>query len=103
MKDAAGDIPGWANSLVMAYVKTCDDPLIQYAVKDSSISWLVDRIEETDTATFMIFHLGHHMEDEDHSNPRFATDGWLYIDTLSKKVYQYDLPNDSLIRWYGKP
>jgi hypothetical protein len=28
-----------------------------------------------------------------------VTDGWVYIDSLTRKIYEYDLPNDSLIKW----
>jgi hypothetical protein len=52
-----------------------------------------DGYQERDTVTFAMFRLGQNLED------RFAFGGWLYIDTAARSMYEYDIENDSLIRW----
>jgi hypothetical protein len=89
----------WTDSLVKIYVNNSTNPLIQAAVKDSSIAWMPDNLVLTDTAKYLVYHLGHNLEDENHANPRFATDGWLYIDTLTRKLYEYDVANETLTLW----
>jgi hypothetical protein len=85
----------WADGLAAQYIRRSDDPSILQAVSDSSIAWLWDRLLHTDTADYIVLQLGH----DEHSGDKriFATDRWLYVDTLSRKVYEYDIPNDSLI------
>ena len=88
------------DSLLTNFVEHTDNDLIKLTRQDSvSIEWMLDRVEETDSAIYTIFQIGHTMEDENHTNPRFITDGWLYIDSASQKVFEYDLPNDTLIEW----
>ncbi|RBL91814.1 hypothetical protein [Chitinophaga flava] len=101
-KETDGQSQAWTDSLLIEFIKSTDNQLIRYAAKDSSIRWMMDQVETTDSAVFMIFHLGHHTEEADHSDPRFVTDGWVYIDTLTRKVYEYDVAADSLKRWYKK-
>lgn len=88
------------DTLILEYINTTNNELIKMAVKDNlSEEWLLDRIENTDTAKYYIFQIGHDVSDSGNTNPRFVTDGWIYIDSLTRKIYEYDLPNDSLIEW----
>lgn len=88
------------DTLVLNYIQNTNNELIKLAVKDKlKEEWLLDRIENTDTAKYFIFQIGHDVVDEGNTNPRFVTDGWIYIDSLTRKIYEYDLPNDSLIEW----
>jgi len=59
----------------------------------------LDDVNVTDTAKYFIFHLGHDVADKGGKNKRFVTDAWIYIDSLKRKIYEYDLPNDTLIEW----
>ena len=87
----------WADVLVTQYISLTDNTAVQNAAKDSSIAWLWDQLLDTDSAKYMVCHLGHDYEDD--YGKRFITDGWLYIDTLTHQVYEYDVPDDSLIVW----
>ena len=90
----------WKDSLIIKYFSTTKNELIRLAPKDrTEEEWLFDRVEKTDSAVYFIFHIGHDVEDKNHTNKRFATDGWLYIDSLSRKLYEYDLPNEKLLEW----
>ncbi|KAA2243002.1 hypothetical protein F0L74_10805 [Chitinophaga agrisoli] len=89
----------WATGLVANYIDHTDNEGIRTIVNDStaSMKWMWDQLEKRDSSTYILVHLGHDQEDED--GARFATDGWLYIDTLTRRLYEYDLPNDSLVGW----
>ena len=91
----------WYDALVMNHIKKSDNALIKSSRQDTTIriEWLLDRIENCDTAKYLVFHVGHDLVDEGNSDPRFVTDGWVYIDSLTRKIYEYDLLNDSLIKW----
>jgi len=84
----------WVDSLVMKYISQTDDDLVKLAVKDTiPEEWSLDRMETTDTANCFVFQIGHSFEH------RFVTDKWVYIDSLTRNIFEYDLANDSLIRW----
>lgn len=87
----------WADGLAAEYIRRSEDPSIQQAVTDSTMEWLWDSLLHTDTAAYVVLRLGHEEYTEDKKS--FATDRWLYVDTLSRKLYEYDVPNDSLVRW----
>lgn len=84
----------WVDSLVMKYINQTNDTIIKLARRDNiPVEWMLDRTENTDTAKYLVFQIGHSFEH------KFLTDKWLYIDSLTRNIYEYDLPNDSLIRW----
>jgi len=90
----------WYDELIIKYINQSDNEFIKLSKKNSiKIQWLLDNIEETDTAKYLIFHLGHDVSDKGGKNKRFVTDAWIYIDSLKRKIYEYDMPNDTLIEW----
>ena len=90
----------WYDELVLKYINQTDNQLVRLAIKDKySEDWVLDRRENTGGAYYLIFHIGHDLTDEGNTDQRFTTDCWLYIDSLTRKIYEYDLPNDSLIEW----
>jgi outer membrane murein-binding lipoprotein Lpp len=89
----------WADSLIKNYIIHSDNKLIRLALKDKiSEEWLFDQIIKTDTAKYFVFQIGHDVMDSGETNKRFITDVWVYIDSLTKTIYEYDLPNDRLVR-----
>lgn len=86
----------WIDTLAGIAVKSSDNPLIQYAIRDSSITWMWDGLTATDTACYIILQVGHHIDEE--GAPRFATAGWLYVDTLTRAVYEYNIPDERFIK-----
>ena len=93
----------WYDGLIADYIKKSDNKLIKTSLKNKErIEWLLDRTEKTDSTNYYIFNIGQDVSEEDGSEPRFTSDGWIYIDSISKKIYEYDLPNDSLIVWKNK-
>ena len=84
----------WVDSLVMKYISQTNDTLIKLVRRDNiPVEWTLDKTEITDTSKYLVFQIGHSFEN------KFITDKWLYIDSLTRNIYEYDLSNDSLIRW----
>jgi hypothetical protein len=90
----------WKDNLLAKYISKSDNTLIQAANKQKlNEEWLFDQEIVTDTASYLVYQIGHDVTDEKGSNPRFVTDQWVRIDTISRQLYEYDLANDSLIKW----
>lgn len=93
----------WYDSLVSDYINNSDNELIKLSLKNNvKVEWILDQIEKTDSTNYYIFNIGQSVSEIDGTNTRFSSNGWIYIDSISKKVYEYDLPNDSLIVWKKK-
>jgi hypothetical protein len=95
---AAGQLD-WCDDLIEDYVARSTDELLVLERKDTSVhfGWYLDRVEITGDKKFMIFHLGHEVSDEGNTNVRFVTNGWLYIDSLARKLYVYDFATDTIV------
>ena len=91
----------WCDNLIEDYVARSTDELLVLERKDTSVhfGWYLDRIENEFGKKYMIFHLGHEVSDEGNTNVRFVTNGWLYIDSLARKLYVYDFATDAIILW----
>jgi len=91
----------WCDDLIEDYVARSTDELLVLERKDTSVhfGWYLDRIENEFGKKYMIFHLGHEVSDEGNTNVRFVTNGWLYIDSLARKLYVYDFAQDTIILW----
>ncbi len=90
----------WYDKIISDYIKKSDNELIKLSLKNNTkIEWFLDRTESNDSTKYLIFNIGHDAYDEGKTNKRFSSCGWIYIDSLKRKIYEYDLPNDSLIEW----
>ena len=93
----------WYDKLMLNYVKNSENELIKLALKNKeNVEWVLDRTEVTDSTNYYIFNVGQDVFDEGNTNLRFSTCGWIYIDSLSQKIYEYDLPNETLVFWNKK-
>ena len=93
----------WYDDLIADYIIKSDNKLIKTSLNNKErIEWLLDRTEKTDSTNYYIFNIGQNVSEEDGSESRFTSNGWIYIDSISKKIYEYDLPNDSLFVWKNK-
>lgn len=84
-------------TLIVNYIRNSKNELVTLS-RDHE-EWIFDRTEKIDTANYLIYQIGHDVSDEGNTNFRFITDQWIYIDSLNSKLYEYDLPNDSLVEW----
>jgi hypothetical protein len=87
----------WVSDVVPIALKSSTNPLIRHELKDSSITWMWDKLVFSDTAAYVSLHVGHE-ENDKKGFKRFITAGWLYVDTLSRNVYEYSVARDSLIK-----
>jgi hypothetical protein len=86
--------PDWTVELVNKYIQETDNELISLNRKDSvELSSLEDEVKVTDSATYFVFHIGHSFEHN------YITDGWVYIDSATRKIYEYDGPAEKLVEW----
>jgi hypothetical protein len=93
--------PNWADKLVQDYINHSNNELIKSEPK-KDVKWTLDNIRNTDTAKYLVFHIGHESFDVNNGDTccyRFTTDEWIYIDSLRKSVYEYDLAKDKLNKW----
>ena len=90
----SGEKNNWLDSLTIKYINESNDSLIVLVRKDTiPFQWMLDRTEIRDLSKYFVIQIGHTFEH------KFLADKWIYIDSLSKKFYEYDLPNDKLIEW----
>ena len=90
----------WIDSLIENYVIQSKSPLINISQnKKVSEQWIFDQTINTDTANFLVFQIGHDELDNGRTNKRFVTDKWVYVDSLKKRLYEYDITSDSLTLW----
>lgn len=87
----AGASSKWTDSLIKDYISH-SSTFAHEADKDSLVYFL-DRRENTDSARYLVYQLGHSTEN------RFSTDQWLYIDSLTRTIYEYDVVDDKLVKW----
>jgi len=74
------------DGLIADYIKKSDNKLIKTSLKKKErIEWLLDRTKKTDSTNYYIINIGQDVSEEDGSEPRFTSDGWIYIDSISKK------------------
>ena len=90
----------WKNDLISYYVKNSKIELIVSALKSKdNLDWQFDQTIKNDSTQFYIYKIGVHVTEEDGSNPRFSSCGWVYLDSVKRKLYEYDLPNDTIVEW----
>lgn len=88
------------DSLIRNYITYSNNDLIKLSRKTKiQENWLFDQKINTDTATYYRFEIGHDVSDSSGKELRFVTDTRIYIDSLTKEVYEYNVSDDSLIEW----
>jgi hypothetical protein len=90
----------WQDDLISYYVRNSKNELIVSALKSKdNLDWQFDQTIKNDSTQFYIYKIGVHVTEEDGSNPRFSSCGWVYLDSVKRKLYEYDLPNDTIVEW----
>jgi hypothetical protein len=90
----------WQDDLISYYVRKSKNELIVSALESKdNLDWQFDQTIKNDSTQFYIYKIGVHVTEEDGSNPRFSSCGWVYLDSVKRKLYEYDLPNEQLIEW----
>src|SRR4051812_30079482 len=80
------------DSIILNYIKQSENDLIVYAREDTiPVSWMKEK-EIRDGTKYTMVRIGQSLE------YRFTTLGWIFIDSLGQ-VYEYELAEDSLVKW----
>jgi hypothetical protein len=91
----------WSESLLKMYMAFADNELIKQARKDNYYEeWIYDNTLKTDSAIYDAYRIGHDVPRKDYSDTDFVVDQWVYIDTMSKQLFEYDVPGRKLTRWW---
>ena len=83
----------WQDDLISYYVRNSKNELIVSALKSKdNLDWQFDQTIKNDSTQFYIYKIGVHVTEEDGSNPRFSSCGWVYLDSVKKNftntIYQ---------------
>jgi len=83
----------WKDSLIVKYINNSSSELIKIARQDTiPIEWMT-QTEIRNGVKYVMVQIGHSFEHH------FVANGWIYIDSLKKTIYEYDLANDTIIKW----
>jgi len=88
--DTIHEVALWANEYIIKYLESNKDRLTE--VDGRPVTYIKDTTERNERNYAMV-KIGHSFEH------RYVTDQWIFVDSLTKEIYEYDLPNDSLILW----
>ncbi len=93
--------PAWVDTLMIEYIRNTKNELVRNAFDKQKVyeEWLFDDTRKTDTATYWIFNVGHDVTDAGNTNLRFTADSWVYVDSLTKRIFEYDAGNETLTKW----
>ena len=80
----------WADDFILDYLEHNSERLTE--VDGYPVSYIKDTITRQGRK-YVKVKIGHSFEH------RYFTDQWIFIDSLSKEIFEYDLQNDSLIPW----
>jgi hypothetical protein len=80
----------WADKYIIKYLESNKDRLTE--VEGHPVTYIKETTVKNDRNYAMV-KIGHSFES------RYVTDQWIFIDSLTKEIYEYDLANDSLILW----
>jgi hypothetical protein len=90
----------WQDDLIVDYIKNSEKDLIKIHFKNKDkLQWILDSTEKNDSTQFYIYNIGVDVTDENGISLRFSSCSWVYLDSVKKKLYEYDLPNEQLIEW----
>ncbi|MBI3233553.1 MAG: hypothetical protein HYZ42_05860 [Bacteroidetes bacterium] len=88
--DSLTESATWADSLILIYMQANKDRFTE--VDGQEVTYMKETTERNGRG-YIFVNIGHSFES------RYLSDQWIYIDSLTKEIYEYDLPNDSLMLW----
>lgn len=80
----------WAEEYIVKYLDSNKDRLTE--VDGHPLTYMKETMVRNERS-YVVVKIGHSFEHN------YITDQWIYIDSLTKGIYEYDLVNDSLIIW----
>ena len=91
--DTIANVAEWADDYIIEYLEANKDILTE--VDGVPISYMKDFTTQGERKYVMV-QIGHSFDF------RFETEQTIYIDSITKELYEYDVINDSLILWKKK-
>lgn len=93
VKDTSHATTGnWRDSLIVDFINSTKSSLVKVTREaGGKFEWMNDGVQEREGVVYYRYQLGHSSEN------KFNTDAWIYIDTVKRKLYEYDLVEDKLI------
>lgn len=90
IEDSLNDVAVWADDLIFEYLEHNSERLTK--IDDIPISFIKDTLTRQGKK-YITVKIGHSFEN------RYVTDQWIFINSLTKEIYEYDLQIDSLTTW----
>ncbi|WP_148230689.1 hypothetical protein [Chitinophaga pinensis] len=87
----------WMGDTIRSYIQLSTNEMVKSFVKDSSIVFMYDGIENTDTGSYVRVQIGADVNNGE--GVIFSTAQWVSVDTLSREIYEYDIAADSSRLW----
>jgi hypothetical protein len=87
----------WMGDTIRSYIQLSTNEMVKSFIKDSSIVFMYDGLENTDTGGYVRVRLGADVYNGE--GVIFSTAEWIYIDTLSREIFEYDIAADSSHLW----
>ncbi len=88
--------PIWEDSLIIDYIKHNKNEKLKYT---SNAEWLFDGMEKSDSTNYYVYQIGHSVSEPDGAESRWIINQWIYIDSATHILYEYDLVNDEVIKY----
>jgi hypothetical protein len=91
----------WSDSLLKMYMAFADNELIKQARKGNYYEeWIYDNTLKTDSAIYDVYRIGHDVPKADYSDTLFVVDQWVYVNTMTKQLFEYNIHDKKLTRWW---
>jgi len=87
----------WMGDTIRSYIQLSTNEMVKSYLKDSSIVFMYDGFENTDIGSRVRVQLGADVNNGE--GMIFSTAQWIYVDTLSHEIYEYDIAADSSHLW----
>ncbi len=88
--DTIPEVALWADEYIIKYLESNKERLTQV---DGHPVTYIKEITKRNERNYAMVKIGHSFE------CRYVTDKLIFVDSLTKEIYEYDLVNDSLILW----
>ncbi|SFP01120.1 hypothetical protein SAMN05428949_7165 [Chitinophaga sp. YR627] len=87
----------WMGDTIRSYIQLSTNEMVKSYLRDSSIVFMYDGFEHTDIGNCVRVQLGADVNNGE--GMIFSTAQWIYVDTLSRAIYEYDIAADSSHLW----
>ena len=87
----------WLGDTIRSYIQLSTNEMVKSFIKDSSIVFMYDGFEKSDTGGYVSVRLGADVYNGE--GIVFTTAGVISVDIRSREIYEYDIAADSGYLW----